>query len=43
MWTEDVTGYKISLASEREQREANTNPLIKATTASLEPAPDIKT
>lgn len=28
---------------EREQREANTNPLIKATTASTEPAPDINT
>lgn len=27
----------------REQREANANPLIKATTASLEPMPDINT
>lgn len=27
----------------REQREANANPLIKATTASMEPVPDINT
>lgn len=43
----DVEGvedrYLLAEEKGREQQEANANPLIKATTASLEPAPDINT
>lgn len=47
-WKEGEAEWRIDISlpereREKEQREANTNPLIKATTASLEPAPDINT